>query len=79
MHDDYGSRVAQIIGLSADRVKNLEPLPGQVLTEEDRRRARQPGANGDRIDPGVWGQWTSSVKNHQATADEVLNARLPKG
>jgi catalase len=78
VHDDYGGRVGKIIGLGAEKVKHLAPLPGQVLTAEDQRRAQQLGANGDGIDPNVWGQWTSSVENHQATADEVLNGRLPK-
>jgi catalase len=30
------------------------------------------GANGDTIDPTAWGKWTSSVPNHQATAEEVV-------
>jgi catalase len=72
VHDDYGTRVGEAIGLSADDVRRLEPLPGQVLTEEDQRRLQSLGRNGDRIDPTVWGTWTSSVKNHQATAEEVL-------
>ena len=44
----------------------------QVLTDEDRRRLQNLGNNGDRIDPTVWGQWTSSVKNREARAEEVL-------
>ena len=72
VHDDYGTRVGQLIGLKAADVKNLALLPGQVLTEEDQRRLKDLGNNGDRIDPTVWGTWTSSVKNHPATAEEVL-------
>ena len=56
----------------ADDVRNLPPLPKQVLTDEDKRRLQNLGNNGDKIDPTVWGQWTSSVKNHKATAEEVL-------
>jgi len=72
IHDDYGTRVGQIIGISADDVRNLGPLPKQVLTDEDKRRLQNLGNNGDKIDPTVWGQWTSSVKNRKATAEEVL-------
>ncbi|MGE3511593.1 MAG: catalase, partial [Vicinamibacterales bacterium] len=72
VHDDYGRRVGQALGLSADTVRHLEPLAGQVLTEEDQRRRERLGANGDRIDPAVWRSWTSAVPNGQASADEVL-------
>lgn len=77
VHDDYGARVGKAIKMSAEDVKKLAPLPMQVLTEEDERRLQNLGRNGDRIDPGVWGQWTSSVADHRATADEVLNHTLP--
>ncbi|OLP59142.1 catalase [Xaviernesmea oryzae] len=77
VHDDYGRRVGEMIGLTAADVAHLEPLPGQVLTEDDKRRLAKLGDNGDGIDPMVWGQWTSSVHNHQATAEEVLTGRLP--
>jgi catalase len=73
VHDDYGTRVGQIIGISADDVRNLPPLPKQVLTDEDKRRLQNLGNNGDKIDPTVWGQWTSSVENRKATAEEVLS------
>ena len=76
VHDDYGNRVGEMIGISADDVRQLTPLPKQVLTEEDQRRLDQLGRNGDGIDPAVWGQWTSSVKNHPATAEEVLNGTI---
>lgn len=72
IHDDYGRRVGEMIGMTADDVKGLEPLPGQVLTEEDERRRANLGNNGDKIDPSAWGKWTSSVKNRKATAEEVL-------
>src|SRR5690606_14130965 len=77
VHDDYGRRVAEKLGMTVNDVKQLPPLPGQVLTEEDERRRQNLGNNGDRIDPPVWGQWTSSVKNHKATAEEVLAGKLP--
>jgi catalase len=72
VHDEYGKRVGEMIGLSADDVRHLQPLPKQVLTDEDRNRLQNLGRNGDRIDPMVWGQWTSSVKNYRASAEEVL-------
>ncbi|HEX6973696.1 MAG TPA: catalase [Vicinamibacterales bacterium] len=72
VHDDYGTRVGKALGLAAADVAHLEPLAGQVLTEDDTRRLAQLGRNGDTIDPAAWGTWTSSVSNHQATADEVL-------
>jgi catalase len=72
VHDDYGERVGAALGMTADHVRHLEPLPGQVLTEEDARRLQNLGSNGDTIDPDVWGQRTGSVENHRATADEVI-------
>src|SRR5690606_9696833 len=77
VHDQYGQGVAGKLGMGVDDVRQLPPLKGQVLTDEDQRRLQNLGNNGDTIDPDVWGQWTSSVKNHQATAEEVLEGRLP--
>ena len=79
VHDDYGTRVGKMIGLGADDVRHLQPLPKQVLTEEDQRRLQNLGRNGDKIDPSVWGQWTSSVKDHPATAEEVLGGMSGHG
>jgi catalase len=76
VHDEYGARVGEHIGLTADDVKHLDPLPGQVLTEEDEARRQKLGANGDRVDPGAWGRYTSSVPNHRASAEEVLGGML---
>jgi catalase len=73
VHDDYGNRVGQRLGITADDVRNLQPLPKQVLTDEDKRRLQNLGRNGDTIDPTVWGQWTSSVTNYKASAEEVLS------
>jgi catalase len=72
VHDDYGTRVGKAIGLSANDVKHLQPLAGQILTGEDTSRLQKLGNNGDQIDPQAWGKWTGSVQNHQTTADEVL-------
>jgi catalase len=73
IHDDYGTRVGQVLGMTAQDVVRLKPLAGQVLTEEDQKRLTNLGTNGDKIDPNVWGKWTSSVHNYQAKAEEVLN------
>jgi catalase len=72
VHDDYGTRVGEALGLTANDVRHLAPLPGQVLTTEDQSRLRKLGENGDAIDPTVWGTWTSSVTNRRTTAEEVL-------
>jgi catalase len=77
VHDEYGRRVGEKLGISADDVRQLAPLPGQVLTDEDQRRLANLGNNGDEIDQTVWGQWTSSVKNHRTSADDVLTGNLP--
>jgi catalase len=72
VHDDYGRRVGQAIGVAAADVSHLQPLPGQVLTDEDRRRLANLGNNGDPIDGAGWGTWTASVHDHQARAEDVL-------
>src|SRR5690606_40616597 len=38
LHDDYGARVWQMIGLGAEDVRNLQPLAKQVLTRSEERR-----------------------------------------
>jgi len=76
IHDDYGKRVGQGLNMSATDVKHLELLPGQILTEEDERRRRKLGENGDAIDPKPWGKWTSSVENRAGTAEEVLAGKI---
>src|SRR5690606_25719956 len=76
IHDDYGHRVAEGLGMSADDVRQLAPLAGQVLTEEDQQRLQKLGANGDEIDAAAWPKWTSSVENRPAKAEEVLGGKL---
>ena len=72
VHDDYGTRVGEALDMTADDVRRLAPLPGQLLTDEDRRRLSKLGANGDEIDAGAWPKWTGSVEVRQAAAEEVL-------
>lgn len=76
IHDDYGRRVGEMIGLTADDVKHLEPLPKQKFTDDEKNRLANLGDNGDEIDPSQWGQHTSSVLNHQVTAEDVLSGKL---
>jgi catalase len=72
VHDDYGTRVGKMLRMSAEDVRQLAPLQGQVLTAEDKQRLQNLGNNGDTINPQAWGKWTASVPNHRATAEEVL-------
>jgi len=72
VHDDYGKRVGEAIGIRSDDIRGLAPLRGQVLTEEDRHRIRNLGSNGDKIDPSAWWKHTGSVENRQASAEQVL-------
>jgi len=72
VHDDYGTRVGKALGMTAKDVASLEPLNGQVLTEEDKKRLKNLGNNGDKIDPHAWGTWTASVHNYEAKAEDVL-------
>jgi catalase len=72
VHDDYGTRVGKALGIGAADVKSLEPLAGQLLTDEDTARLKKLGDNGDAIDSKAWGKWTSSVPDQQVTADDVL-------
>ena len=73
VHDEYGKRVGEHLGMTADDVRNLGPLAGQVLTDEDKRRLEKLGNNGDSLDGAQWGKFTSAVPNHAALADGVLN------
>ncbi|GAA1144000.1 catalase [Nesterenkonia lutea] len=76
IHDDYGQRIAKNIGLTVDDVKHLGPLAVQDFTEEEKQRLANLGNNGDTIDPEQWGTWTSSVVNHQVSAEDVLSGKL---
>jgi catalase len=72
VHDDYGRRVGEMIGLNADDVRHLPPLPKQLLSEAEQRRLKGLGRNDDTLDSEAWGQWTNPVDNYQASAEEVL-------
>jgi catalase len=76
VHDDYGNRVGEQLGISAADVAHLKPLPTQDFTEAEDQRLKNLGNNGDSLDPAQWGGWTSSVKDHQVTAEDVLSGSL---
>ena len=76
IHDQYGERVAQGLGMSVDDVKGLAPLATQRFTEEENQRLANLGNNGDTLDPAGLGKWTSSVENRPGTAEEVLSGKI---
>ena len=48
VEDELGQRVGEGIGITADDVRHLEPLPTQTLTDEELQRAANLGKNGRR-------------------------------
>ncbi|MFW6775039.1 catalase [Nocardioides sp. CPCC 205120] len=46
--DELGQRVGEGLGITADDVRHLEPLPTQTLSEEEQQRAANLGKNGPR-------------------------------
>jgi catalase len=61
--DELGQRIGEGIGISADDVRHLEPLPTQTLTEAELRRAANLGNNGPRDVAGL--VMTHSVPNER--------------
>lgn len=53
VEDELGLRVGEGIGLTADDVRHLPPLPGQTLTEEEQARLANLGKNGSRDVSGL--------------------------
>jgi catalase len=51
--DEWGQRVGDALGISADDVRGLSPLQTQTLTEEERQRAANLGKNGPRDVTGL--------------------------
>lgn len=73
--DDFGQRVAQGLGLAADDLHHLAPLPGQALTSVDRERLASLGRAGRRPPTGT--QITGSVHvKHVAEVEDSEAHRL---
>lgn len=53
VEDELGLRVGQGLGITPADVAHLDPLPGQVLTDEDRQRLSRLGKNGPRDVTGL--------------------------
>ncbi|WP_067176193.1 catalase [Microtetraspora niveoalba] len=53
VEDELGLRVGEGLGIRPEDVAGLEPLPGQILTEEDRARLAGLGRNGPRDVTGL--------------------------
>ncbi len=67
--DDYGQRVGEGLGISADDVRSLEPLASQTLSEAELQRAANLGHNGPRDVSGL--VMTHCVANeHEVQAGE---------
>ncbi len=67
--DEYGQRVGEGLGITADDVRHLEPLATQTLSEQEQARRANLGHNGPRTVEGL--TMTHCVPNeHVAVADE---------
>ncbi|GAA3725344.1 catalase [Streptomyces tremellae] len=62
--DEYGRRVGEKLGMTADDVRHLGPLPDRPLSEEESRRAANLGRNGSRDVAGL--VMTHCVPNENA-------------
>jgi catalase len=71
--DDYGRRVGEGLGITADDVRGLEPLATQTLTDAELERARNLGNNGSRDVSDT--EMTHCVANeHDAQVGELEHA-----
>jgi catalase len=61
--DELGLRIGEGLGISADDVRHLKPLPKQTLTDEERGRLASLGKNGPRNVEGL--QMTHCVPNER--------------
>ncbi|MDP5185339.1 catalase [Blastococcus sp. BMG 814] len=51
--DEWGQRVGEALGITADDVRGLPPLQSQTLTDEEQQRAANLGKNGPREVTGL--------------------------
>ncbi|HEX8078857.1 MAG TPA: catalase [Jatrophihabitans sp.] len=63
--DEYGRRVGEGLGISADDVRHLPPLQSQTLTDAEKERLANLGKNGSRDVTGL--VMTHCVPNEQVT------------
>jgi catalase len=73
--DELGQRVGEGLGISADDVRQLEPLTTQTLNDEELERARNLGDNGPRDVAGL--EMTHCVPNERvavASGEELVSA-----
>ncbi|HTU15831.1 MAG TPA: catalase [Solirubrobacterales bacterium] len=66
--DEMGQRVGYMIGITADDVSSLEPLPTQTLNEEELARLASLGSNGNRDVSGL--VMTHCVPNQRVVVAE---------
>jgi catalase len=64
--DEYGRRVGEGLGISADDVRQLQPLASQTLSDQDKERLANLGKNGSRDVSGL--VMTHCVTNAQFTS-----------
>jgi catalase len=64
--DEYGTRVGEGLGIGADDVRHLEPLPTYPLNEEEQQRYHNLGKNGPRDVTGL--VMTHCVPNEHVSA-----------
>ncbi|NRQ32669.1 catalase [Nonomuraea sp. NN258] len=65
--DDLGQRIGEGLGIGAQDVAHLKPLPGQTLTEEDEARLASLGNNGPRNVEGL--KMTHCVPDERAVRE----------
>jgi catalase len=70
--DELGLRVGEGLGISPDDVRDLPPLPGQALGEDDLRRLENLGANGPRdVDGHVMTHCVPNERDAVAEGEEL--------
>ena len=71
--DELGQRIGEGLGISADDVKHLKPIPTQGWSDLEQARLDNLGNNGPRDVEGL--EMTHCVPNeHAAVADEAVSA-----
>jgi catalase len=68
IEDELGQRVGDGIGISADDVRHLQPLPTQQLNDEEKQRLANLGKNGPR-------RFDSNVMTHCVPNERVVVER----